>query len=82
MVVETIGNVVINSKGSSLERLNIPRAKYMSLCINCGGPIDDIRLLNRNACERCMGTQNIVKIHSLNDLHKYILSHLLPGLFN
>ncbi len=50
----------------------LPLAKYMSLCINCGGPIDDIRALNRNACEKCMNTPSIVKINTFAELMKYV----------
>jgi len=50
----------------------MPLARYMRLCINCGGPIDDIRVLNKNACERCMQGSQLVKVSSFRELAKYV----------
>jgi len=46
----------------------------MSLCINCSGPVDDVRALNRNACEKCMNVKDVVNVSSIRDLLKYLNS--------
>lgn len=48
------------------------RALYMSLCINCGGPVEDLRSLHKNACSACMASPQIVTIREPSELLRYV----------
>ncbi|HDI02238.1 MAG TPA: reverse gyrase, partial [Ignisphaera sp.] len=62
-----------------LEKVNIRRGIYLNLCINCGGEIDDLRLMYRNACSRCMKDPlSIVPITSFSELAQRVRS-IKPG---
>jgi len=50
------------SMGQVVDKRYTPRSIYLSLCINCGGPIEDHRAIHKNACSRCMQTKDIVPI--------------------
>ncbi|HIP56869.1 MAG TPA: reverse gyrase [Ignisphaera aggregans] len=75
--IPPVVRIEVRSK-EDLERLNLSRGIYQSLCINCGGEIDDVRLLYRNACSRCMRTPEIVKVMSFSELAKYV-KDVKPG---
>ncbi len=55
-----------------LERLRFRRGIYQSMCINCGGEIDDLRLLYRNACSRCMKIPDVVPVQSFAELARLV----------
>ena len=81
-VMEVYSSTTIerNARASSMA---LPLARYMRLCVNCGGPVDDVRALNRNACEKCMQGHTIIRVSSFRELAKYVqkpsdrLSHLI-----
>ncbi len=75
-------NVVFDLGGRSEEYLKIPRGIYMGLCINCGGPIEDNRIIYRNACSRCMNSQDLIEIRDLEDLAKHVISINPQGKLN
>ncbi|MEM4788673.1 MAG: reverse gyrase [Ignisphaera sp.] len=55
-----------------IERLKVPRGIYLRLCPNCGGPIEDSRLIFKNACSRCMGGDSILEIRDIVELSHYL----------
>ncbi|MCC6017136.1 MAG: reverse gyrase [Desulfurococcaceae archaeon] len=54
------------------KKLMLPRGIYVHLCPNCGGSIEDNRLIFRNACSKCMGNNDIVFVEDIVDLAKYL----------
>uniref|UniRef100_A0A7C2VHJ1 Reverse gyrase n=1 Tax=Ignisphaera aggregans TaxID=334771 RepID=A0A7C2VHJ1_9CREN len=55
-----------------LKKLRLPRGLYLHLCPNCGGPIEDNRLVFRNACSRCMKSDDIVHVNELAEITEYL----------
>jgi reverse gyrase len=60
------------SEDKLLEKLALPRGIYTHLCPNCGGPIEDNRLVFRNACSKCMGSEKVMLINDIVELPKYL----------
>uniref|UniRef100_A0A7J2U4J2 Reverse gyrase n=1 Tax=Ignisphaera aggregans TaxID=334771 RepID=A0A7J2U4J2_9CREN len=69
--MEVQSNAVIGGN-AYVSDMTLPLAKYMGLCINCGGPIDDVRALKKNACEKCMQRHSLVKISTFRELANYV----------
>ncbi len=46
----------------------IVRGVYLGLCINCGGEIDDLRLMYGQACSKCMRELSLTPIRSFKEL--------------
>ncbi|MEM1865030.1 MAG: reverse gyrase [Ignisphaera sp.] len=55
-----------------INKLLLPRGIYLHLCPNCGGPIEDSRLLFKNACSKCMGTNEIIPVSNMIELTKHV----------
>ncbi|ADM28742.1 reverse gyrase [Ignisphaera aggregans DSM 17230] len=68
-------NIVFDLGGKGDEELlKIPRGIYLGLCINCGGPIEDNRIIYRNACSKCMNSKDLVEVRDLEELAKHVTS--------
>lgn len=59
-------------KNRIMEKIRLPRGIYLHLCPNCGGAIEDNRLLFRNLCSKCMNVDTIVKIGDVAEVVKYV----------
>lgn len=70
------------SMGQVVDKRYTPRSIYLSLCINCGGPIEDHRAIHKNACSRCMQTKDIVPIEDVEELARYVNVNQQGNLYN